>query len=259
MATKKNLVIVGAGCIGRRIARAVAEGELPYHLVAVNDIAEDAARGLLKDLAPEGEFLGLDQAVAAGDVVVECAAGAVVPAVVDSCRRSHSAHGNPHNLLVMSVGGLLGVEDLQAPGPVINVPSGAVGGLDAVQSLAVAGLDEVRLTSRKPPAGLGMELTEEQVLFEGTAAEVIKLYPKNVNVAIALSLAGLGAERTLVKLVADPGVDRNTHHIYARGPAGEIDFESRNTAFPENPRTSYLAALSAISSLKRLAAVLQVG
>jgi len=259
MATEKGLTIVGAGCIGRRIARAVVDGELPYTLAAVCDIDQAAAKGLAADFAPEAQVLDLDRAAACADVVVEAAAGAVVPAVVAACRRAHSAHANPGNVLVMSVGGLLGVDDLNAPGPVINVPSGAVGGLDAVQSLAVAGLDEVRLISRKPPAGLGMELTEEKVLFEGTAAEVIKLYPKNVNVAIALSLAGLGAEKTLVKLVADPKVDRNTHHITAHGPAGEIEFTSRNTAFPENPRTSYLAALSAISSLRRLAAQLQVG
>jgi aspartate dehydrogenase len=257
--SKKTLAIIGAGCIGRRIARSVAEGELPYTLAAVCDIDETAAKQLAADFAPEAEILDLDRAAAAADVVVEAAAGAVVPAVVDACRRAHNAHSAPGNVVVMSVGGLLGVENLSAPGPVINVPSGAVGGLDAVQSLAVAGLDEVHLVSRKPPAGLGMELDEEKVLFEGTAAEVIKLYPKNVNVAIALSLAGLGAEKTMVKLVADPKVDRNTHHITARGPAGEIEFESRNTAFPENPRTSYLAALSAISSLKRLAAQLQVG
>lgn len=97
------------------------------------------------------------------------------------------------------------------------------------------------------------------MLFEGPAREVIAKFPKNVNVAIALSLAGLGADRTMVRLIADPAVDRNTHQIYARGAAGEIEFTSRNVPFPENPRTSYLAALSAIALLRRLAGNLQVG
>ena len=125
--------------------------------------------------------------------------------------------------------------------------------------MAIAGLDEVILTTRKPPAALGLDVSEETLLFEGPACDVIEKYPKNVNVAMALSLAGLGPHNTHVRLIADPAVTRNTHHVVARGPAGEVEFSSRNMPFPENPRTSYLAALSAIATLKRLASALQVG
>ena len=253
-----NLGIVGAGCIGRRIARAVHNDEINYNLAAVFDVVPDAASALQSEFAPGVRILPLKELLLACDVVLEAAAGAAVPAILDAARASHSAQEKPGHLLFMSVGGLLGM-DLAAPGPVLHVPAGAIGGLEAVQALAVAGLDEVRLITSKPPAGLGMELTEPKVLFEGPASEVVKLYPKNVNVAMALSLAGLGPERTQVMLVADPAVERNTHHIVARGPAGEIEFTSRNEAFPENPRTSYLAALSAIALLRRLQAQLQVG
>jgi aspartate dehydrogenase len=253
-----TLGIIGAGCIGRRVARAVAEAEVSYSLAAVHDIDQAAAEALRSEFAPGAELLPLVELLAACDVVVEAAAAGAIPGILAAARSSHALNHRPGHLLVMSVGGLLGL-DLMQPGPVLHVPAGAIGGLEAIQALAVAGLDEVHLTSRKPPAGLGLEISEPQVLFEGPASEVVVKFPKNVNVAMALSLAGLGPERTQVTLVADPGVTRNTHHIIARGPAGEIEFTSRNEAFPENPRTSYLAALSTIALLKRLQAILQVG
>lgn len=254
-----RLAIVGAGCIGRRVAQAAAEGEFPGRVTAIHDIDQTAADALRASFAPEAAITGMPEGCALADVVMECATPQVVSAVVDSARECHTSSGRPGHIVIMSVGGLLDVAELDLDGPVLHVPAGAIGALDAVQALKVAGLDEVVLTTRKPPGGLGMELSEEKLLFEGTAAEVIRQYPKNVNVAIALSLAGLGWDRTKVRLIADPGVTRNTHHIIARGPAGEVEFFSRNMPFPENPRTSYLAALSAISLLRRLSANLQVG
>lgn len=254
-----SLSIVGAGCIGRRVAQAAATGEIPYVVTAIHDLDQAAAQRLGADFATGAAVVSLEDAARAADVMLEAAAGAAVPAVVQAAQNSHTHWGKPQHLLVMSVGGLLDVPLPPAAGPVLHVPSGAIGGLDAVQALAVAGLEEVRLTTSKPPTGLGQEVTGPTVLFEGPAREVIAQYPKNVNVAIALSLAGIGPDRTMVRLIADPAVTRNTHQIYARGAAGEIEFTSRNVPFPENPRTSYLAALSAIALLKRLASLLQVG
>lgn len=254
-----GLVIVGAGCIGRRVAQAAADEEIACEVVAVCDLKQAAAERLCDDYAPDAEILDLEQAVSRGDVVLESAAASAVPGLVAAARRSFQRQGRPAHLLVMSVGGLLDVANLKASGPVLHVPAGALGGLDAVQALGVAGLDEVSLTTRKPPAALGLDVETETVLFEGPAAEVIRRFPKNVNVAMALSLAGLGPERTQVRLIADPAVRRNTHHVIARGMAGEVEFTSRNEPFPENPRTSYLAALSAVALVKRLTSSLQVG
>lgn len=253
-----SLGIIGAGCIGRRVARAAATGEIDYNLTAVCDLDQTASDALRSEFAPSARNLPLAELLSACDAVVEAAAASAVPGILAAARSSHALSNKPGHLLVMSVGGLLGL-DLTQPGPVVHVPAGAIGGLEAIQALAIAGLEEVHLTTRKPPAGLGMELSEPQVLFEGPASEVVAKFPKNVNVAMALSLAGMGAEHTKVTLVADPGVNRNTHHIIARGPAGEIEFISRNEAFPENPRTSYLASLSAIALLKRLQSTVQVG
>jgi aspartate dehydrogenase len=252
------LGIVGAGAIGSAIAAAVADGSLPYRLTCVADPSAEAVANLSRRTGLKPAHVDIAVLCRSSQVVVECAAAAAVPAVVEAARTVHATNGTPTDIVVLSVGGLLQV-DTFAGGPVVHVPSGALGGLDAVQALAVAGLDEVVLTTRKPPAGLGLDVCVETVLFEGSAREVITLYPKNVNVAVALSFAGIGPDRTRCRLVADPAIDRNTHHVYARGAAGEIEFTSRNLPFPENPATSWLAALSAISLLSRLQSTLQVG
>lgn len=254
--------IIGAGSIGNSVARAV-QGDLgnrgrALELVAVCDIDQAKAGSLTKAFAPAAQVLGLSELLSTVDIAVESAAAQVVPEVIKSAQATHNAAGNPKHLLIMSVGGLLGLE-LPAPGPSIHIPSGAIGGLDAIKAMREGGLDEVVLTTRKPPASLGLATTEEQVLFDGVAAEVVKLYPKNINVAMALSLAGLGPDKTRVRLIADPTVTSNTHHIYARGKAGEIEFTSRNLPFPDNPRTSYLAALSAIAVLRTIVSTLKVG
>jgi aspartate dehydrogenase len=260
-----KLAIVGAGAIGRAVARACAAGECGCVVVAITDPSAGAMEALRTDFAPHAAMLPLVEACAIADVVLEAAAKAAVPAVLDAARASravlgasHAAYGHPHHVVVMSVGGLLDCEP-DAAGPVVHVPSGALGGLDALQALALAGLDEVRLTTRKPPRGLGLDVAVETVVFEGSAREAIALFPANVNVAVALSFAGIGPDRTQVRVIADPVLDRNTHTVYARGPAGEIEFTSRNVPFPENLKTSWLAALSAIATLRKLSAQLRVG
>jgi aspartate dehydrogenase len=246
-----RLGILGLGTIGHRVAQACVNGELPYRLAAIFDNHSEKVEQLL--VLKPGTLLARDanELLETCDVVAEAAAvGAVAPLVRAAPRNKH--------LLIMSVGGLVDIP-VDVNGPTIHVPAGALGGLDAVQAMAIAGLDEVTLTTRKPPAGLGMDVTDETILFEGSAREVIARYPKNVNVAVALSLAGIGVDRTRCRLVADPAITRNTHHVVARGAAGEIEFTSSNVPSPDNPATSYLAALSAIALLKKLASKLQVG
>lgn len=254
----QTLAIIGAGAIGRAVAKACAEGRAPQRVTAVCDSDPDKAQRLCADFAPDAAALNLDEACSAADILLEAAGKSAVPALIAAARAAHVEGARPGHVVVMSIGGLLDC-DPWAAGPVIHAPSGALGGLDAVQALAVAGLDEVRLTTRKPPAGLGLGVSEETLIFEGTARQAIELYPANVNVAVALSLAGLGPDRTVIRLIADPAVARNIHTVYARGAAGEVEFTSRNVPFPENPKTSWLAALSAIALLRRLSAQLRVG
>src|SRR5690606_39215010 len=143
----------------------------------------------------------------------------------------------------------------------LYLPSGAIGGLDLLQNAQVLGtVTSVSLTTRKPAKSLIEEtIEEEKVIFEGNATEAIRLYPKNMNVSIVLALAGMGFEETKVTLVADPKVDKNIHQIEVTGDFGEASFTIKNNPFPANPKTSYLAAMSILGTLKRINRKLLIG
>ncbi|MCB1221378.1 MAG: DUF108 domain-containing protein [Planctomycetales bacterium] len=256
-----RLGILGAGCIGTAIVKALLDGRLSYRLAHVLDSEAARAEALMELAGEQPAASTLEELCRDSDVIVECAHPSAVAPLVECARSVSAGRSGDQHIVVLSVGGLLDVEFHNRPAhePAVHVLSGALGGLDAVLALRQAGLESVELTSRKPPAGLGLDVTEETVVFEGTAAEVIRLYPKNTNVAVALSLAGIGPERTRMRLIADPAIDRNVHHLVARGAAGEVEFTSRNVPFPENPKTSYLAALSAIAVLGNLGSSLRIG
>ncbi|NCU18602.1 aspartate dehydrogenase [Pallidibacillus pasinlerensis] len=136
----------------------------------------------------------------------------------------------------------------------VYLSSGAIGGLDLLQNAHALGtVDKVTLTTRKPAKTLiEKEITSERVVFEGKAVDAIKLFPRNMNVSIVLSLAGLGIDFTNVRLIADPHIDKNIHQIEIVGDFGEATFTITNNPLPENPRTSYLAAMSILGTLKRI-------
>lgn len=143
----------------------------------------------------------------------------------------------------------------------LHLPSGAIGGLDLLQNAhALGNLSSVSLTTRKPAQSLVEEaLTEERVLFTGKAADAIQQYPKNLNVSIILSLAGIGLEKTKVSLVADPHLQHNVHQVDVTGDFGEASFTITNHPLPQNPKTSYLAALSVLGTLKRIGGSTSIG
>jgi aspartate dehydrogenase len=141
------------------------------------------------------------------------------------------------------------------------LPSGAIGALDAIASAAIGGLDEVTITTRKPPDALATgterdgklaDATAEPVLlYEGAARDAVQMFPANVNVAAALSLAGVGFDRTYVRIYADPAVTRNTHEVHAKGWFGELRFTIMNIP-TENPKTGRITALSVLKAIRNL-------
>jgi aspartate dehydrogenase len=170
------------------------------------------------------------------------------------------------DLLVISIGALAEqalLERLKAAAREGNsrilLPAGAIGGIDAIAAMRVAGLNAVRYRSRKPPAawrGSPAEkvadldkLTQRTVLYTGTAGEAALLYPQNANVAAAVALAGLGFDATEVELVADPEAPGNVHEIEAEGVAGRFAIHLQGKPSRTNPKTSALAALSVARAL----------
>lgn len=148
----------------------------------------------------------------------------------------------------------------ESSGTQIFLPSGAIGGLDALQSAkAAGGLKRVQITTRKSPASLGMESDEEKVIFEGSAYEAVEKFPKNINVALVLSIAGIGTEKTKVRITVDPDVERNTHLIEAEGDFGKLQLQVENNPMPGNPKTSLLAALSILAVLQNKDHALRIG
>jgi len=140
----------------------------------------------------------------------------------------------------------------------IYIPSGAVGGMDAISAVS-SQITSLTLETTKPPASLGRNDKSKTVVFEGSAREACKLFPKNVNVSATLSLAGIGFERTKVRIISDPAVAANTHRIFVQSPAGGMKFEFENVPSRDNPKTSALAALSALRRISKTGETLQIG
>ncbi len=156
-------------------------------------------------------------------------------------------------------------------GALLYVPSGGIGGLDALKTACEAGVDEVSIQVAKPPAawkgipyversGIDLErLRRPCTLFEGPAREGVPHFPQNVNIAAVLSLAGVGMDRTRLKVVADPALALNTHTIQVSGATGRITLVLENVPAPENPKTSWLACYSVIAALRSLQSRVRYG
>jgi aspartate dehydrogenase len=142
------------------------------------------------------------------------------------------------------------------------VPSGAVGGLDALAAARSIGLERVTHTIRKSPSALGLspedDQENEQLLLEGTARTVATAYPANANVVAAIAFAGIGLDATRVRVIADPSLSRNVHEIRADGAFGELEVRIVNEPLADNPRSSALAAGSVAAALARRGATFAI-
>jgi aspartate dehydrogenase len=270
-----KVALIGCGAIGTTLAKAIDAGKTGrVGLSWVFDLKPGSCEALVKKLRSKPKIAKLARDIFTDktvDLVIEAASqGAVAKYALDVLK-------SKKDLMVMSVGAL-GEERLlraiirtaKRTGRRVHVPSGAILGIDGIKA-AGEGIDEVILTTRKPPVALayseyvrkkGIDLTRLRkplVLFKGTAREAVKAFPESVNVAATLSLAGVGFSKTKVRVVADPSLDRNVHEIHVKGKAGEFVTEARNVPSPDNPRTSYLAALSAIRTLRNLTENVKIG
>lgn len=269
MPAKLKVGILGVGSIGQTFATAVDRGRFHADLVAICD--QDAARaeGFAAVLSSPPAVVSLDELIERTDLVVEAASQAALPMLVPK------ALAHSRDLLILSVGGLLSHDEwfLEAGerGCRIYVPSGAIAGLDGIKSAAIGRIDCAMLTSRKPAAALkgskyvadrGIaidKMTEETVIFDGTAEEAARAFPTTSNVAASLRLSMDARVSVRVQVVAVPGGTQNVHEIRVKGEFGELSVDIKNVPSRSNPRTSQLAAFSALATLANLTRPLRVG
>jgi len=240
----KKVGIIGCGAIGSLIAKAFENGTIKCDELLLFDYNNEKSLKLQHSLSVACRVVNnVEEMVQRHPVViVEAASQQAVKEYVERI-----LHENIE-LVVMSTGALL---DLDIEKNCVHIPSGAVGGIDAISSAALAGVYEVILTTRKNPKVLGVEGKRRKTVYQGTAEEAVKLFPREMNVAATLALAVQPA-KVKVQVVADPNVRRNTHEISVKWKYGEMFLQFENEPHPENPGTSALAAWSAIRLLKDL-------
>jgi aspartate dehydrogenase len=265
-----KVAIAGVGAIGLPIARSLDAGAVPGLTLAAVAVRDEAkARAAMARFKSQPAIVGIAALAEIADVVVECLPSAQFAAVATP------AIERGRIFMPLSVGMLINhmnlVERARETGARIIVPTGALLGLDAVRAAAEGKIASARIVTRKPPKGLvgapllverGISvdgLTEPLRVFEGSAREAIAGFPANVNVAIALSLAGIGPDRTRIEIWADPGVTRNVHTIIVKSDSSDLTMTIENIPSEENPRTGKITALSALAALRRLTAPLVVG
>ena len=262
------VAIAGLGAIGRTLARKLTDGIPGLKLTCVASGDRAKAQAWLDSEAIACPIVALNEFPSHADIAVECAPADLID---DICRPMLAAG---KSVVVLSCGALLPRPELmelaRSNGGHIIVPTGALLGLDAVAAAAEGDIRSVRMTTRKPPAGLkgapylernGISvggLTEAKRVFSGSAREAAAGFPANVNVAAALSLAGIGPDRTQIDIWADPAVTRNCHSIEVEADSARFTLSIENIP-SDNPKTGKIVALSVLATLRKLGASLRVG
>jgi aspartate dehydrogenase len=269
---KVKIGIIGCGAIGSSLAEAVG-GDLSAQaeISALFDTQMQKAYSLASRLNnPKLVALDLDNLLRKVNLAVEATR------LGDAFEIAKKAISAGCDILIMSAGGILEhyaeIEALAAEkGVKVYIPSGAIAGIDGLKAAKCAKINQVTLTTKKPPqAFIGSpyvlkrkiqldKIEKDTVIFEGDAFTATRAFPQNINVAATLSLAGLGPAKTTVRIIASPGLKQNVHEIEIESDSGRIISRCENLIHPQNPKTSYLAVLSAIAVLRGILTPLKIG
>lgn len=273
MKKKLNVGIIGCGAIGSSLAEKIVKVFFRQaRVAAVYDMDHT------KSLALSRRFVSLRntpvkdtaQLFEKSDLVIEAASAR------SSWQIARKAITSGCDVMIMSVGGIVDhfdrLSSLSRKHNVkVYIPSGAIAGIDGLKAASLSGLKKVVLTTRKNPFSFkgvayiekrGIDLSKikkDTLLFSGSAQEAVKLFPQNINVAAILSIAGMGSDKTKVCIVASPSVDNNIHEIEIESSAGRIFTRSENVLHPDNPKTSFLAVLSAQAVLESILSPVRIG
>jgi len=265
--------IVGCGAIGSSLAKVIVKDfSRQARLCGLYDLDRPKTISLSKSLSGSSSLVmrDLKQLIAKSGLVIEAASARV------SWEIAKSVLAAGKDIMIMSVGGVSSrLKQLAALAKKnsarVYIPSGAISGVDAVKAAGIGRIKKVILTTTKSPLSFrgvkyvvdkGINLTKikkDTVLFSGKAAQAVKYFPQNINVAAVLGLAGVGASKTGVRIIASPKVTKNIHEIKVECDAGNISTRTENILHPDNPKTSYLAVLSAVAMLKQILEPVKIG
>jgi len=264
--------IVGCGAIGSSLSKEIVTSLCKDAcLVALYDIKPQKAQALSRKLTRGIKLCvgNLNALIKCSDLVIEASSARA------SWEIASRALSSGRKVMVMSVGGMVGHLDqlyelTRKHSAMVYFPSGAISGIDALKAANIAGVRKVILTTRKHPNAFGgveyvskhfklTGLKHDKLLFNGSAAQAVKYFPQNVNVAAVLGLAGIGMRKTRVRIIADPKVNKNIHEIEIESKAAKIFTRTENILHPQNPKTSFLAVLSAIATLKQILQPIKIG
>lgn len=266
-----RFVLAGFGNVGRQVARAILADpgdDLEIAALAVRN--HDSAKKAAEDIGLDVPIISAEDVPGQARVLVECATFEAFRTVTEPSLRAGS------HVIVVSAGGLganLDLLDVAADhGATLHIASGALPGLDILRSAKEGGIRSVRLESEILPSSLANEpyVNERSIdlsradqspvpIFEGSAREAAKLFPRHFNVAVALALAGIGLDRTDVRIRADGSIRGTEHTVLVESEVAELSMTVKNRPSQENRRTSRLVAPSIIAALRELNAHLRVG
>jgi len=274
MKPKRNKVrigIVGCGAIGSRIAYGIHKDfKKDCQLSGLYDIDQTTAEQLAKKLSLNKVVKrSITELIKNCDCMVEAVSAKNTRTIIRQALKAKK------DVLSMSVGKLLNASDLFRLANQnkcrLLLPSGAIAGIDAIKAASLAGIDTITLTTRKPPSGFygnlyllekGIDpskIKSETVLFEGDVETATKNFPRNINVAATLALASQSRKKIIVRILTSPKYKTNSHEIDVAGPFGRIRTETNNVVCPDNPKTSYLAVLSGLQTLKQYSSGVFIG
>jgi len=258
--------VIGCGAIGSVLCSFIDKKLKDSKLVTICDIDKEKAKKLQKSLKSKPLITDIDGVIKKSDIVVEAVSPFIIRELLKKCIK------NKRHLMVMSVNGLIQNQDLlERLTARLFIPSGAVCGIDGIKAANIGEISSVTITTTKSPRSLKdaphiiknkiniNEIKSKTKIFEGSALEAIKGFPNNINVSATLSLAGIGAKKTKVIVIADPKIKKNMHEIEAIGSFGKLTSKTENIVSPLNPKTSHLAVLSACATLKRLTGHIKIG
>ena len=273
MDRRLRIGIVGCGAIGSSLAKAITKDfSKTARLVAVFDADRQKAKNLsvLVSRCAKLTTISLLELINKSELVIEAASAK------SSFGIAKQVLSKSRDIMTMSVGGVTGrLKQLTAAARNHNskvyIPSGAISGIDALKAAAIGRIKKVTLTTRKNPFSFeGVEyivkrkinlgkIKKDTLLFSGSAKKAVSLFPQNINVAGTLSLAGLGEKKTRINIIASPKIKKNIHEIEIESDAGKVFTRTENILHPDNPKTSYLAVLSAVAVLKQILEPVKIG